>query len=403
MAMTVALLAWAAPAFAIGSPFSVSGKVLDRYGNPVQSANVTLLDFNYKIIKIVQTDDNGNYDFINVISNTDVVTVRINLTKDGKTYSIPSYYMRWYPAKGVQFISPSETIFPGYPQPVYGYVYGAIQTDASNSGRFINGIVYLKSLNDSAIYYEFADRTDGMASFMFYVPPGPYVLYAQHWENGVVYESACKQIIVQPNNDASEVLETRIVLSLDTPDISPDMATMPFHHNNRITGIVTDKDGKPVSGAILTLYQMADNGTGFIPKKGSSGGFITATTDANGSYELYGINPTTDDGKVIQAKKDIKALVEYHLADNLTVTAWSGEKSLYYPDVILGYGAENQARDVALPMAMSLSDKTQPTVSVSELPTAPAPNIAVVPLLAALAIGLLCLIGLYVALNRKGD
>ncbi|HTX44277.1 MAG TPA: carboxypeptidase-like regulatory domain-containing protein, partial [Methanocella sp.] len=242
------LLACASPALASGSPFSLSGQVIDRYGNPVQGANVTLLDFNYKIIKVVQTNDNGNYDFINVEAAADTVTVRVNLTKDGKAYDIPSYYTKWYPSKGMQFINSSETQFPAYPPPVYGYVYGAIQTDISTSGRFIDGIVYLRSLDDGVTYYEIAERTDGKGSYQFYAPAGPYLLYAQHRENGVVYESARRQITIQAG-DVSDVLETRIVLPLDKPASSPYPAAAPSRHENRINGTVADTDGKPLPGA----------------------------------------------------------------------------------------------------------------------------------------------------------
>jgi hypothetical protein len=402
-ALVVVLLACAPPAFASGSPFSISGQVLDRYGNPVQGANVTLIDPNYKIIGITHTSENGNYDFVNVISDADTVTVRVNVTKDGKTYDIPSYYKRWYPSKGMQFINKSETTFPAYPPPTYGYVYGAIQTDLSTSGRFIDGVVYLAS--GDVKYYEFAERTDGKGSFLFYVPPGPYVLYAQHRENGVIYESARKQVTIQPNSDVSEVLETRIVLPLDSPAVNPDPADIPSRHENRVCGTVMANDGKPFAGATVALYQAADNGTVFVPMRGADSRPLTAITDANGSYEFYGVSPSTDDGKPIQAKKDVKAMVEYLNEYGMRQAAWSEPRPLYYPDVLMGNGLESQARDVTLPVALHLGDGTpqQPTVSVSEVPPAvPVSNIAVVPLLAALAIGLLCIVGLYLALNRKG-
>jgi protocatechuate 3,4-dioxygenase beta subunit len=402
-ALAAVLLSFAPAAVASGSPFSVSGQVVDRYGNPVQGANVTLLDFNHNIIGIVHTNGNGNYDFINVLADTDTVTVRVNLTKNGKAYEIPSYYTRWYPARGMQFINSSETTFPGYPQPTFGYVYGAIQTDMSTSGKFINGIVFLESLDNGVKYYEFAERTDGKGSFTFYAPPGPYVLYAQHLENGVVYESARKQVTIQPNSEVTEVLETRIVLPLNAPSSDPDPAAAPSHQENRIHGTVTANDGKPLAGATVALYQEADNGSAFIPMRGADSRPLTAATDSNGSFTFYGASPTTDDGKPIQAEKDVKAMVGYSNEYGIGQAAWSEPKPLYYPDVLMGNGLESQARDVTLPVLLASGAGTpqQPTVSVSEVPPT-ASGIAAVPLLAALAIGLVCLVGLYVALNRKG-
>jgi protocatechuate 3,4-dioxygenase beta subunit len=390
---------------ASGSPFSLSGQVIDRYGNPVQGANVTLIDFNYKIIGIMRTTENGNYDFINVLSDADTVTVRVNLTKDGKTYDIPSYYTRWYPSKGMQFVNSSETKFPAYPPLTYGYVYGAIQTDTSQNGRYIDGVVYLMSLDSNVKYYEFAERTDGKGSYIFYASPGSYMLYAQHRENGVVYESARKHVTIQPNNDVSEVLETRILLPLDAPSSSPDPTALPSHHENRVSGTVTEKGGKPLAGVTVALYQAADNGTTFIPMRGADSKPLMIVTDANGNYEFYGVSPTTDDGKVIQAKKDVKAMVEYAGENGVRQAAWSEPGPLYYPDVLMGNGMEGQARDVTLPIVLSSGDgmPLQPTVSVSEAPPAvPASNVVTVPLLAALAIGLLCLVGMYLVLNRKG-
>jgi uncharacterized GH25 family protein len=95
ISVLLAAVLLAAPAFATGQPFSLSGQVLDRYDNPVSDATVTLMDNNFNVINTTQTADNGNYDFINALSNTDAVTVRVSLTRDGKTHQIPSYYARW--------------------------------------------------------------------------------------------------------------------------------------------------------------------------------------------------------------------------------------------------------------------------------------------------------------------
>lgn len=51
--------------------------------------------------------------------------------------------------------------------PVYGYLYGAIQTGEGNIANIIQGIVFLASPDGSIKYYEFADRTDaGMYLFL---------------------------------------------------------------------------------------------------------------------------------------------------------------------------------------------------------------------------------------------
>ncbi len=403
-ALAVVLLALAPLAFAAGAPFTVSGKVVDRYGDPVEGANVTLIDTHFKVIKALRTDASGNYDFVNVAADTETCTVQFSYTDpQGTKYEMPVPYNRapWYPTRGIHLIPASETTITNYPPPVYGYVYGVIQVDESMNSRYIDGVVYLVSLDSGVTYYEFAERADGKGSYIFYAPPGSYSLYAQHRENGVVYESARKLITIRPNTNIEEVIETRIVLPLYGPAANPDPAALPSRHENRVSGTVKTEDGKPAAGATVTLYQKADNGTGFIPARGAGSKPLTAVADASGYYEFCDVSPTTNDGKPIQAKKDVKAMAVYRLTENLTLQAWSEEEALYYPDVILGGGREGQACNVTLPVVLSLYDRAEPAVSVAGVPPA-ASDIAVVPLLAALAIGLVCLWGLYLALNRKG-
>ncbi len=273
---------------------------------------------------------------------------------DGTVHNMPQYYVRWYPTKSIQLIPSSETMIPDYPLPSYGYVWGAIGTSSDANGNFINGIVYLSSLDSDVKYYLFADRTDGKGSYYFYVPPGPYMLYAQHWENGVVYESTHKQVTVGRNTDPTDpgLLPTQIILPLNTPATNPDPQDMPVHNNNLVNGTVLTKDGKPWQGATVTLLEKADNGTVYIPMRDATKKPLTTVTDENGNYQFYGVSPTTDDGKSIQTKKDIKVMVEYTDSNGSaqTITADNRDsRSLYYPDLIMGYGAENAARNVALP------------------------------------------------------
>jgi protocatechuate 3,4-dioxygenase beta subunit len=353
-----------------GAPFSIGGQVVDRYGNPIAGADVTLVDNAYKVLGTMKTNENGNFDFINKVADTETCKVIISYTDaEGKVYKIPPEWSKWYNAKGTITIPVSETTISNYPPPVYGYVYGVIQTDSTAYGNFIKGIVYLVGLDNDVKYYEFAENTDGKGSFQFYVPTGNYMIYAQHWENGVVYESAHKQVTVNPNSDISEVTQTRIILPLTSPTGNPDPAEMPSHHNNKVNGTVLTKDGKPVSGATVTLLQKADNGTGWIPMKGYDGKAITATTNDKGYYEFYGVSPSTNDGRTIQSKKDIKVQVDYTDINGARQTYTASDyRPLYYPDFIMGYGMENAARNITMPQ-VTLPFAMGGWVSLNSVPT----------------------------------
>ena len=401
--IVLGVLLLSAPAFATGSPFSVSGQVIDRYGNPVQGANVTLLDNSYQAIGEKTTYDDGAYDFVNVVSNTDTVTVRVNFTNDGKIYTVPSYYTRWYAANGIQTIPANEAQFPDYPAPVFGYVYGAIQTDMSQNGRFIDGVVYLASTDENVIYYQFADRTDGKASFEFYVPPGIYALYAQHRENGLVYESTHQKVTVGRNTDITDpgLLPTPIVVSLNSPASNPDPKYLPEHRSNKVSGTVLNSASMPMQDLKVTLFQRSDNMTTFIPMIGADGKPVTRTTDYNGHYEFDGVSPTTDDGKAVQTEKGIRAEADLPVTDNLTIQAVTAEQYLYDPDMIMVSGQEDKARNVVLSqMILNTGEASVPTLMAST--PAGHSSITVVPMLAALVIGLICLGGLYWFLNGKG-
>lgn len=221
-ALAAILVVFIIPAFAAGEPFTISGQVIDAVGYPVAGANVSLIDNNYKVIGVRTTNDEGNYDFVNVISDTDTVTVRVSLGKNGKTYKVPSYYTRWYPSRGILYINKGETQFADYPEPTEGYVYGAIKSNMSPNALFLTGEVYLTSVSAGTEYHEFANSTDGKGSFYFHVPPGDYDIYAIHDENGKKSMTDTQRITVMPSWNVNEHLP--VVLA-----IAPGLIHLPLH------------------------------------------------------------------------------------------------------------------------------------------------------------------------------
>lgn len=83
----------------------------------------------------------------------------------------------------------------------------------------------------------------------------------------------------------------------------------------------------------------------------------------------------------------------------------SGPETLYYPNVIMGYGKENAARNISMPViTVPAGEATlQPSTPAEPTNTASASSsgLATGPFIAAVAIGLICLIGIYFLLYRK--
>ena len=124
-----------------GTPFSISGEVIDANGNPVPGALVTLLDNTHNVLGERTTGQNGTYDFLNVLSDTTTVTVMVNFTKDGVIYTDPSdYIIHSYPARGSQTIPGNATQIPDYPPPAFSpthtfSVYGHVKYSNGTSIR----------------------------------------------------------------------------------------------------------------------------------------------------------------------------------------------------------------------------------------------------------------------------
>jgi len=238
------------PALADSQLFSISGQVIDATGSPVAGANVTLIDYAYNVIGVMKTDDNGSYDFVNVNSSTATITVRVSLDKNGKTYKVPSYYTRWYPAQGNVSIKSEETQFADYPEPAEGYLYGAIKSGTSADARFITGDVYLTSVSTGVKYHQVANNTDGKGSFYFHVPPGDYDIYAVHVENGKKTETATLRVTVQPAWNVNEHLPVVLV-------IEPGLIPLPLHMLPQISSPVPAISTPQATGFSYTPLALA--------------------------------------------------------------------------------------------------------------------------------------------------
>jgi hypothetical protein len=151
--------------------FSVSGRVLDGYGQAVEGANVTLIDTNGRAIAATQTNAEGVYSFKDIMADTDAIGVRVSHTHGNITYSTTPGDARWYQASGDVRISPELTRLDNYYPFGSGYLRG--QVVRSDSLKKVNATVYVGNIVSM-------DTADG--SFVFIIPPGTYDVYAVHDE-----------------------------------------------------------------------------------------------------------------------------------------------------------------------------------------------------------------------------
>src|SRR5271157_348867 len=200
MAISIGIvLLMALPVLADGNPYSVSGIVTDVHGNPVNGANVTLIDWDEKTLASTQTNVTGNYEFNDLLAdNTESVSVRVSYNDGNKTYYVPYYYALFYIARGNIIVNASDTQFRDYPPSPEGYLRGILLTNDTPFGEKISGDIYLVSLNGTAQYHESFNASNDRDFFMFHVPAGYYDIYATHKEYQLIYTSETQRIEVIP-------------------------------------------------------------------------------------------------------------------------------------------------------------------------------------------------------------
>jgi predicted transcriptional regulator len=190
-----AILLVSLPAMAYGVYYSISGTVIDDQGNPVNGANVTLVNYDYKAIGSILTNDTGYYKFVNTreYGEPDIVKVLVSYTDGNKTHNVPPEWTLWVKAEGDVVLNATETQFQTYPQDKDEYIIGALRIDTNITS--VDGDVYLISLDNGTQYHTNATNSSG---FMFHVPSGIYNIYAIYYEDGVRYASETERVNTTP-------------------------------------------------------------------------------------------------------------------------------------------------------------------------------------------------------------
>ncbi len=202
------LLLMALPAFASGTPFSISGTVIDVHGDRVKGANVSLLVMErfsdtQQIVNSTLTNDTGYYGFAGTSPDKATITVRVSYNDGNKTYQIPASYTRWYPVGWNPeddhiVVNSSETQFQDYPPATEGYVTGTFYTNDTPFGEKTSGDIYLVSVDGKNQYHESVNASNG-SYFTFHVPAGSYEIHATSDVKDLRYTSGTQNITVLPS------------------------------------------------------------------------------------------------------------------------------------------------------------------------------------------------------------
>ncbi len=120
-----------AVADAAAETVTVYGTVIDANGNPVQGADVTIVDNNYVTVAETLSDASGNFEFPGLELGTATFKALASYSDGNKTYSTPAVYALWHASSGTQYINESETQLPDYAPPPFS-VMGSV-TDANGA------------------------------------------------------------------------------------------------------------------------------------------------------------------------------------------------------------------------------------------------------------------------------
>jgi hypothetical protein len=194
----------------------------------------------------------------------------------------------------------------------------------------LDGVVYVNQ--GEVTYYKLVTNASGSYGYIFYLPAGAYTVYAQHMENGSIYESDHLKITVT-GFPYTRVAPMNLVCSLQSPASEPKPSVMPdTDQYNTISGTVETKDGKPCEGATVSLYQASDDGAGLFHQQA---GTVTRT-DENGHLELDRVRVTSDAGLEVESHKDIYLKIDYTDSNGTQRSIRTETRTLFYPNTLVG-------------------------------------------------------------------
>ncbi len=378
---------------AANMPFTAMGQVLDRLGHPVHGANVTLYDGTYTVISTTTTDANGHFNFTDVIANSPGCKATVTFNDSSKTnpdhnYEISLSETIWYPTdSGTITFDTMYTTLRDYPAPEYGYIWGIMQQDGSNQKALGNGVVYVSASGDPK-YYTFTDADKG--TFIMRLPVGHYRVWGQYMQNGKTFQSVVKEVDVVGATNYLDVNNIVVSVPLSLATQNPNPSNMPTNSQvNVVSGFVTYKDGRPVVGQAVLLYQATDNGSGYLKTDETE-------TDRSGFYQFRGVDVTADapDNGVVYSSKSFNITTVY---SDLSDQTYSDSRTvlLHNPDFLTQNASEDQTtRNPVVNLTILANPPTEDIpVPTGEQPVHPWTSLAeIIPVVAAIAVGAVLLI-----------
>ncbi len=244
---------------------SVTGRVLDKNGDPVSGAQVQIVDYEFKNLGTAVSDANGSYSFNN-LPGGHTYRISATLNVNGSTYSDKTIF---FTVNELQVV-PEDVVIFRYPPSGMGWMTGVV-TANQNYAVPVSATIYL----NNGMYTYF---TEGAGNkWQFYLPTGDYLVWAEHNSNNTTYASQKYSVHVSSDDTSSEVLYVPLEIN---PNVTYHPAPAP--QENVVHGYVEQRNGVPLAGVSIQLCKVLSNG--------NLSTIMETTTSQNGYYEFNGIS-----------------------------------------------------------------------------------------------------------------
>jgi hypothetical protein len=280
---------------------SVTGRVLDKNGAPINGSQVQIVDYEFKNVGTATTSANGTYTFNN-LPGGHVYRLSATLTANGTQYYDKTVFFQ---VNELEVVAQDVVIFR-YPPSGMGWMTGVV-TANENYAVPINATIYLS--NGMYTYF-----TEGVGSkWQFYLPMGNYQVWAEHNSGNITYSSDKLNVYVPSDDTASETIYLPLVINPNAT-YHPE----PVPQVNIVHGYIEQRNGVPLTGVMIQLCKVLSNG--------NLSTVMETTTNQSGYYEFNGVNEDT-------IKENYAVKLDYQLNNN-NYDKQSDTFSIYYPNML---------------------------------------------------------------------